>query len=177
MPSPCSTPCYEIANVRFGWKAVIAPDGAASQSKPMRETAPAVRSQNSALRDLMPFYSIGHFAFAAVLVVGIYLMMLRLDTPTAVVVALGSFLGIAAVGSVGKPSWMLVAPNQVAQLERLLGQYRYNQRPTGEWVPRLPRWLRWRYNKIDIRREDGAALVTGPATILRGLAVELNREN
>src|SRR3954468_10703501 len=71
MPSPCSTRCYEIANVRFGWKAVIAPDGAASQSKPMRETAPAVRSQNSALRDLMPFYSIGHFAFAAVLVVGV----------------------------------------------------------------------------------------------------------
>jgi len=142
----------------------------------MRETAPAVRSQNSALRDLVPFYSVGNFAFGAVLVVVIYLMMLRLDPPTAAIVALGSFVGIAAVGSVGKPSWMLVAPNQVGQLERLLGQHRYNRRPTGEWVPPLPRWLRWGYNKVDIRREDGAALVTGPATILRGLAVELNRE-
>src|SRR5881275_418027 len=87
----------------------------------MRETAPVVRSQNSALRDLMPFYSTGHFAFAAVLVVGIYLMMLRLDPPTAVVVALGSFVGIEAVGNVGKPSWMLVAPNQVDELNNCSG--------------------------------------------------------
>ena len=142
----------------------------------MRETAPAVRSQNSVLRDLVPIYSIGHFAFATVLVVGIYLMMLRLDPSTAMVVVLGSLLGIAAVGSVSKPSWMLVAPNQVDHLERLLGEHRYYQERTGEWVPPLPRWLRWGYNTVGIRREDGAALVTGPATTLRGLALELNRE-
>lgn len=98
----------------------------------------------------VPIYSIGHFAFAIVLVVGIYLMMLRLDPPTAMVVALGSLLGIAAVGSISKPSWMLVAPNQVDQLERLLGEHRYSQRRSGEWVPPLPRWLRWGYNKVGI---------------------------
>jgi hypothetical protein len=36
----------------------------------MRESAPAVRSQNSTLRYLMLFCSIGHFTFAAVLLIG-----------------------------------------------------------------------------------------------------------
>ena len=145
-------------------------------NRSMRETAPAVRSQNSALRDLVPIYSIGHFAFAAVLVVGVYLIMLRLDPPTAAVVAFGSLLGMAAVGSLSKPSWMLVAVNQADQVESLLAGNHYNQERSGEWVPPLPRWLRWGYNRVCIRREDGAALVTGPATILRGLVVGLNQE-
>lgn len=159
-----------------GWKADIAPGRTDSQSNAMRETLPVVRSQNSALRDLAPIYSIGHFAFVAVLVVGIYMMMRRLDPPTARVVAVGSLLGMAAVGSISKPSWMLVTPSQVDQLERLLTEHRYHQDRGGDWTPPLPRWLRWGYNKVEIRREDGAALVTGPATILRGLAAELNRE-
>lgn len=103
-------------------------------------------------------------------------MMLRLDPPTALVVALGSSLGIVAVGSLSKPSWILVALNRVDQLERLLGEHRFTQERSGEWVSPLPRWLRWGYNKVGIRREDGAALVTGPATILSGLAAELNRQ-
>jgi len=159
---------------KFGWKADIARRGVDGQNESMRETAPAVRSQNSVLRDALPFYSIGHFAFAAVLVVGIYLVMLRLDPATAAVVSLGSLLGMAAVGSFSKPSWMLISPDQVDQLKRLLGARRYHRESTGGWVPPLPKWLRWGYNKVCIRREDGAALVTGPAIILRGLAAELN---
>jgi hypothetical protein len=164
------------ANVRNGWKTDIAPGHADGQSDAMRETVPVVRSRNSGLRDLVPIYSIGHFAFVAVLVVGIYLMMRRLDPPTAIIVTFGSLLGMAAVGSIGRPSWMLVRLNQVERLERLLEKHRYNQERIGEWVPPLPRWLRWGYNKVVIGREDGAALVTGPATILRGLTVELSRE-
>lgn len=142
----------------------------------MRETAPAVRSQNSAFRDLLPFYSIGHVSFALVLVTGIYLMMMRLDPPTAPFVALGSLIGMAAVGSMSKPAWILVAPNQVGHLERLLVKQGWKQTPSGEWLPSLPKWLRWSYNRVGIGKEDGAVLVTGPAIVLRGLAAELNRQ-
>jgi hypothetical protein len=141
----------------------------------MRETEPIVRSQNSGLRDFLPFYSVGSIAFAAILVVGIYLLMLRLDPTAAAFVALGSFLGIAAVGTVSKPAWMLVGLNQVGQLEASLGQQNYQRDSTGDWIPPLPWWLRWSFNRVRIRNEDGAALVTGPATILRGLATELNQ--
>ena len=141
----------------------------------MPSTAPEVRSQNSVFRDLLPFYSIGHVAFAAVILVGIYVMMLQLDPPTAGVVALGSLLGVAAVGTISKPAWMLVARDQVDKLEGLLAEQGYQRQATGEWVPPLPKWLRWNYNKVEIRPQDGAARATGPATVLRGLANELNR--
>jgi len=143
----------------------------------MRETAPVVRSQNSVLRGIVPIYSIGSFVFATVVVVGIYLMMLRLDPRTATVVAVGSLLGIAAVGSLAKPSWMLVATNQVGRLEGLLAEYRYSEDRRGEWVPPLPRWLRWGYNRVGIRRQHGTVLVTGPATVLRDLALDLKCES
>ena len=127
------------------------------------------------LRDMLPFYSIGHFAFAAFVLAGVYVMMLRLDPPTASVVAFGSLLGMAAVGTISKPAWMVIARDQVDTLEGLLAEQGYRHQATGEWVPPLPKWLRCNYNKIEIRPQDGEARVTGLATILRGLANELNR--
>lgn len=141
----------------------------------MREPEPIVRSQNSALRDLLPFYSVGHAVFSAILLLGIYLLMLWFDAPTAPFVALGSFVGVAAVGTLGKPAWMLVGLNQVGQLEVFLARQKYQRDLAGDWVPPLPWWLRWNYNRVRVRNEDGAAFVTGPATVLRGLATELSQ--
>lgn len=142
----------------------------------MRETAPAVRSQNSVVRDLFPFYSFGQFAFCAILLAGIYVVMRRLDPPTAAVVTLGSLLGMAAVGTISKPAWMLVRPNKLDELEVLLVKQGYNHERPGEWVPSLPRWLRWSYNKVRIGTQEGAVLITGPAIVLRGLIAELDRQ-
>ena len=104
----------------------------------MRETEPIVRSQNSELRDLLPFYSVGHAVFSAILLLGIYLLMLQFDPPTAPFVAFGSFVGVATVGTLSKPAWMLVGLNQVGQLEAFLGQQNYLRDLTGDWVPPLP---------------------------------------
>ena len=136
---------------------------------------PTVVSQRSTLRDLFPFYSADMVLFGAALVVIAYALMLWLDPPRATLVAVGGYVGMAAVNWMGRPSYMLINSHQQAVLTGALENMEYRYVPSKDhWVPPLPRWLRWKFNYVKFQPDGPTVRVVGPAYQLSYLADQLS---
>jgi hypothetical protein len=140
----------------------------------MGEAASTVRSQHSVLRDLLPFYSVDMALFGIAIIAAIYGLMRWLDPPTATIVTLGGYAGMALVNWTAKPSYFVVQPRQQRVLTSTLEALHYRYVPARDhWVPPLPRWLRWKFNYVKFCPEGQAIKVVGPANILQHLAAQL----
>lgn len=128
-----------------------------------------IRYSYSALRRfLIPFYSlyeIGIFIFLELILVGIaYILVPEHFMKTAFFGYIGWFFNAQHTS----PSILSVrrgAGINIVSLVRGLGLVL--DPVSGTWVPPVPRFLRWPYNRIEINEVDGMLYLCGPRHYLK----------
>jgi hypothetical protein len=127
----------------------------------------SVRFESPLLRLIIwPFYSVWEIGFIFLISVIAYLGLGFLDVDNRLIVTLGGLAGAWVVLIWSAPSNMVTSSDGVREIERALTEMEYVRTECG-WTPPLPRFLRWRHNRLELfELADSSFLVRGPRNLL-----------
>ena len=117
----------------------------------------------SARQLLLPIYGLDQAVVAGCVMLGVLILMSRLDPEAAPIVMLGSWIGIWVTQAKAAPARVTVPAHWRSALTTTLENAGWCPCPDStRWVPPGPRWLRWGFVEVRLELVGSELRVTGP---------------